>query len=81
MRVSRIIKFYNFKYLEDNCFLLYEGGNLYLIEFDIKNYNINIVGYIQERKYKGKWMLSQLKTTNEFVISTDNCFHFLCDNF
>lgn len=75
------IKFYNFKYLEENCFLLYEGGNLYLIEFDIKNYNINIVGYIQERKYKGKWMLSQLKTTNEFVISTDNCFHFLCDNF
>lgn len=75
------IQIYYFKYLEDNHLLLKEGGNLYLFEYDIIKNNINIVGYLDLTRYKGYWILSELKTTNELVISTDKCTHFLCDNF
>ena len=82
LNVYESVNLFNFKYLGDNYFLLKrKDDDYYLFEFDIKKNNLSIIGYNEQEEREDMRSLLQLKTTNEFIISSDEFFYFLCDYF
>ena len=73
------LKLFNFNFFGDTYFLVYEAGNIYLLKFKEKNNEIKIKGFLEEKRNNERWILHQLKTTNEFFVETDDYLNFLCN--